>query len=150
MSYPTLYDHASREGIVARVRQVQPTSVRRWGVMAPELLLPHLAGGIRRALEKPATGPVPGPLLGLIKRWLLIHQLPWPKAKIQSPPNSFRVPPTTWKQDQETVVSLIQAFVTTDADKLTQLHPTFGRMTARDWGVLQYRHLDHHLRQFSA
>jgi hypothetical protein len=27
-------------------------------------------------------------------------------------------------------------------------HPAFGRMSHRAWGVLGYRHLDHHFRQF--
>lgn len=29
-------------------------------------------------------------------------------------------------------------------------HPAFGRLTRRAWGVLIYRHMDHHLRQFGA
>ncbi len=27
-------------------------------------------------------------------------------------------------------------------------HPFFGEMTAEEWGIMSYRHLDHHLRQF--
>ena len=27
-------------------------------------------------------------------------------------------------------------------------HPIFGKMTEEEWGVLQYKHLDHHLKQF--
>ena len=27
-------------------------------------------------------------------------------------------------------------------------HPAFGALTHKDWGVLAYRHTDHHLRQF--
>jgi hypothetical protein len=26
----------------------------------------------------------------------------------------------------------------------------FGRMSGAEWGVTQYKHLDHHLRQFGA
>lgn len=28
-------------------------------------------------------------------------------------------------------------------------HPFFGKMTDDEWGILQYKHLDHHLRQFN-
>lgn len=31
---------------------------------------------------------------------------------------------------------------------LGAVHPSFGRMRPKDWDVLQYRHFDHHLRQF--
>ena len=27
-------------------------------------------------------------------------------------------------------------------------HPAFGYFTAQQWGKMQYKHLDHHLRQF--
>jgi hypothetical protein len=27
-------------------------------------------------------------------------------------------------------------------------HPFFGPMTPKQWGILMYKHLDHHLRQF--
>jgi hypothetical protein len=46
------------------------------------------------------------------------------------------------------VFELIERFATTPPEKLGVVHPSFGRMRPRDWDVLQYRHLDHHLRQF--
>lgn len=33
---------------------------------------------------------------------------------------------------------------------LVSTHPLFGSMTARWWGFLHYKHLDHHLKQFNA
>jgi hypothetical protein len=32
----------------------------------------------------------------------------------------------------------------------THPHSFFGRLNAEEWGVLMYKHLDHHLRQFGA
>ena len=29
-------------------------------------------------------------------------------------------------------------------------HPFFGKMTAEEWGILNYKHADHHLQQFGA
>lgn len=34
------------------------------------------------------------------------------------------------------------------ADDLSTRQPAFGRLTRPAWGVLSYRHIDHHLRQF--
>ena len=31
-----------------------------------------------------------------------------------------------------------------------QVHAFFGRLSGAEWGVTQYKHLDHHLRQFGA
>jgi hypothetical protein len=30
------------------------------------------------------------------------------------------------------------------------VHRFFGRLSGAEWGVTQYKHLDHHLRQFGA
>ncbi len=35
-----------------------------------------------------------------------------------------------------------------DAGKLPHKHPLFGKMQPKDWGFLEYKHLDHHLKQF--
>ena len=32
---------------------------------------------------------------------------------------------------------------------LPQKHSLFGNMTEKDWGFLEYKHLDHHLKQFN-
>ncbi len=117
--------------------------------MEPAQLLPHLASGLRMALgERKVDGEPPTGIRALILRYVAIHLLPWPKGKIQSPPGAFSTPSLGWERDRDVVVELIERFAATAADKLAVGHPSFGRMRPRDWDVLQYRHLDHHLRQF--
>ena len=35
-----------------------------------------------------------------------------------------------------------------EIEKKWNPHPIFGAFTHQQWGQLQYKHLDHHLRQF--
>ena len=49
---------------------------------------------------------------------------------------------------REVVVELIERFAAAPPAQFADVHPSFGRMRPGDWDVLQYRHLDHHLRQF--
>jgi len=117
--------------------------------MDPSQLLPHLAGSLRLALgERRLEATPPGPVAGAVLRLLAIHCLPWPKGKLQSPPGSFNTPSLGWERDREVVVELIERFATTPGVELAATHPSFGRMRPRDWDTLQYRHFDHHLRQF--
>jgi hypothetical protein len=62
--------------------------------------------------------------------------------------SAFSTPSLGWERDRQVVFELIERFATTPPEKLGVVHPSFGRMRPRDWDVLQYRHLDHHLRQF--
>lgn len=145
----SLRDPRGRRSILDRLAALTPGHARLWGRMRPEQLLPHLASGLRLALgERKLNGTPPGGVLGAVKRRLAIHILPWPKGKIESPPGAFSTPSLGWEQDRQVVTELIERFAVTPPDKLADIHPSFGRMTGRDWDVLQYRHLDHHLRQF--
>ena len=138
-----------RRSILDRLARLTPEHPRHWGRMEPAQLLPHLATGLRMALgERTLEGPPPGAICGAIFRFLAIYCLPWPKGKIQAPPGAFSTPSLGWERDREVVVELVDRFATASPDTLGASHPMFGRMSPRDWDVLQYRHLDHHLRQF--
>jgi hypothetical protein len=145
----SLRDPAGRRSILDRLAALSPQHPRRWGRMEPVQLLPHLASGLRMALgEQKSEGSPPGLIRGAVWRYLAIHRLPWPEGKIQAPPGTFSTPSLGWERDRQIVRELIERFATAPPDKLGPIHPTFGRMRPRDWDVLQYRHLDHHLRQF--
>jgi hypothetical protein len=117
--------------------------------MEPTQLLPHLACSLRFAIgEQPLTGTPPGRIRGAVMRYLAIHRLPWPEGKIPAPPGAFSTPSAGWEQDRRIVITLIERFAAAGPESLGKAHPSFGPMSPRDWDVLQYRHLDHHLRQF--
>ncbi len=135
--------------ISRRVQRIEPTSQRMWGKMESGQMLSHVADQLRLALRDLPTGPPRGPFRFAPMRFLLIHVLPWPKGRAQGPREAFTTPPASWEDDRRALLDLVGRFGEASADGLAPTHPLFGRMTARDWGVLSYRHLDHHLRQFS-
>jgi hypothetical protein len=145
----SLRDPVGRQSILNRLAALTPQQERRWGKMEPAQLLPHLATVLLMALgERKLEGTPPGRIRGTLLRCLAIYCLPWPKGKIQAPADAFSTPSAGWDRDRQIVVELIERFATTPAARMGVDHPVFGRMRARDWDVLQYRHLDHHLRQF--
>jgi len=144
----SLRDPVGRLSILGRLARLTPKHSRRWGRMEPVQLLPHLASGLRMALGERTVEGSPGRIRGALLRYFALHRLPWPEGRIQSPPGAFSTPSQGWQRDREIVVELIERFAVTPPEQLGAAHPSFGRMRLRDWDVLQYRHLDHHLRQF--
>jgi transposase InsO family protein len=51
--------------------------------------------------------------------------------------------------ERNRLMALLERFAAGGAAVCTDHpHPFFGRMTPQEWGTFEYKHLDHHLRQF--
>ena len=145
----SIQDPTGRRDIVARVEHLSGDSVRQWGKMELPQMLAHTADQLRMAVEDVGMGKVRGPFQFAPMRYLMLHVLPWPKGKAKAPHEALTTAPTHWEEDRATLLELIDRFGTTPPSDLAPVHSLFGRMSALDWDVLSYRHLDHHLRQFS-
>jgi hypothetical protein len=94
---------------------------------------------IPRSLRDPAGRQSILDRLGALTPW---HPRRWGRME------PGQLLPHLAERDRELVAALIERFATAPPGTLGEVHSTFGRMRPRDWDVLQYRHLDHHLRQF--
>ena len=113
---------------------------------APQMLA-HLSDQMRHTLGDARAAPRPGPLRWPILKQLVIHWLPWPKGRVQGPPEAFLTQPTTWDVDLVTFEGLVQRFVLAEDRTDWPEHAFFGHMTYRCWGFFCYRHCDYHLQQ---
>jgi hypothetical protein len=108
----------------------------------------HVSCGLRQGLGELETGPPSGPLSHAPLNWLVIHVVPWPKGKAQSPPEFLSTRPTTWDADVGRLHDLITRFAARGPDAPWPASRVFGHISGRSWGALQHKHLDHHFRQF--
>ena len=63
-------------------------------------------------------------------------------------PELIRRKPGEWTAEVATLREQLNGLVERGAEALAPAHPAFGTLSAKQWGVLVYRHMDHHLRQF--
>jgi hypothetical protein len=146
----SLFDARSREAILGRISRLSPDRAPLWGrFSAPEMVC-HVSAGLRQGLGELQAGSPSGPMSHAPLNWLVIHVLPWPKGKAQSPPEFLTTRPTAWSDDVARLRELIRRFADRGPSADWPASRAFGRISGRSWGVLQYRHLDHHLRQFGA
>jgi hypothetical protein len=146
----SIREDAPRLEIADRVKGLTDANERRWGRMELNQALAHLGDQIRMALGLVPVKGASGPFRFAPMRFAVIHVLPWPKGKARAPDEAFTTRPSGLDADKAALLELIEQFAAADPDTLSPIHPLFGRMTLRDWDVLTYRHLDHHLRQFGA
>ncbi len=143
----TLFDPIHRGRIVERLERLTPQHVPRWGSMTSEQVICHLAKALSLALASECPGQPRGPLSRPPLNWLIMYVLPWPKGKTKAPPELFDFEPGQWARDLAELRSLIDRFGDRSPTDEWPANMVFGRISGRAWGVIQYRHLDHHLSQ---
>ena len=115
---------------------------------APQMVC-HCADQLRVALGDVPAKPTPVSLLqSRLVRQVLIYWLPWPKGKIPTAPEMQATEPDAWEGDLAALRRLVDRFAERRPDGDWPPHPAFGPLPGKEWGVLSYKHLDHHLRQF--
>lgn len=148
----TLLDPVYAKEINTRVASVTPGNQRQWGKMTAGQMMAHCIIGLDNAMgdSKPPRvfiGYILGPL---VKGMALKEGVPF-KKNSPTAPNMKMSADHDLEAEQAKLMTLVNRFVAGGRGGCTtHPHPFFGKLTPDEWGVLMYKHLDHHLRQFSA
>jgi hypothetical protein len=145
----SLFDSNTHQEVLQRIEKLDVNQQPLWGKMDVTQMIRHsqkplqVANG-KLALEKP--NPVMKFIFKLFKT-NMYDDTPWkhnlPTAK------EFVVRDT---EDFQTERNRLLADLNEFEKKSTNLHwpehPVFGKFTTEQWGKLEYKHIDHHLKQF--
>ena len=106
----SLFDPQVRTAILDRISHLTPERKPVWGrFTAPEMVC-HVSCDLRQALGELDAGPPSGRFSRFPLNWLVIHVVPWPKGKGQSPPEFLATRPTTWTADVNRLRGLVERF----------------------------------------
>jgi hypothetical protein len=145
---PTVFDTASRNALVSRIDRLTADSRPAWGRMNVGQVVCHLSQSLRLATGELVCKPRGGLLSWTPLARLVIHKLPFPKGAPTAPELLDTVPAATLEEDRVVLRELLERVGRIGPDAEYPAHPAFGTLRGLDWGVLIYRHFDHHLRQF--
>lgn len=148
----TLFEPARVSEVNSRIRQLHPESQRLWGRMMPEQMMAHCTAGLLMAMGEIRPPRVfIGRLIGsAIKRVALRDEEPM-RRNSPTAPELLVADHRDFAVERERLCGALTHFAAAGPAGCTaHPHPFFGRLTPDEWAVLMYKHLDHHLRQFSA
>ena len=146
----SILNETDRAAITSRVRSLSSSSTRHWGTMDVTGMLKHLHLSALMALgemEVPSGNKRVFQVFPL--KHLLLYVVPFPKGAPTAPklkPESA----ASIEEERAALLELIERIGTGPRDGAGPDHPLFGPLTRREWGVVTYKHADHHLRQFGA
>ena len=143
-------NEGDRSAIVSRMRSLSASSTGRWGTLDVAAMLKHLRLSAQMTLGEL---PVPSANKRVFQvfplKHLIIYVLPFPKGAPTAPELKPDVA-ESFEEERVTLLKLLEQIGTGRLDGVAPAHPLFGPLTWREWGVLTYKHADHHLRQFGA
>lgn len=144
-----LFNPSDVSEMLERIKKLAPGSQRQWGKMNVSQMLAHCnisletAMGLNR-MDRLFIGRIISPFL----KPKVLGEKPFGK---NSPTDKSYIFPANLKFEEErskAIGSLKKFFEGGPSGCTTHPHPFFGRFTPEEWAVFQWKHLDHHLRQF--
>ena len=146
----SILNERDRAEICSRLRLLSISSTRRWGSMEVANMLQHLRLSASMAVgELPVVSVNKRPFQMFPLKHLLLYVLPFPKGA----PTAAELKPSlaaSLEEERTALLELLERIGTGPHEGEAPAHPLFGPMTWREWGVLTYKHANHHLKQFGA
>jgi len=145
----TIFDEATQAELLERLERLNSASERQWGKMTPSQMMEHTARGLEMAVSpEPGKQMMIGKLIGWAFKGGFLSDKPMPKNAPTGPMLVVSDDP-----DLEATRARLGGLIN-DLHKLGEsgtegkIHSFFGPLTGKQWGETQYKHVDHHLRQF--
>lgn len=143
----TLWDDATCRELLTRIGRLTPDTPPRWGRLQCTQMVVHVtdafklyAGDLQcRGKWTPACVPV--------VKHAFIYLVPIPK-NVPTAPELLARTPGSWTDEVARLNRAVASFAQLRTRDDWPPHPIFGRLSRRAYGVLAYKHTDHHLRQF--
>ncbi|RAJ14462.1 DUF1569 domain-containing protein [Olleya aquimaris] len=143
----SLFETEAYNQIKHRLNQFDESSQPTWGKMTVGQMAHHCQVALNIALQKEDYGLKPNWLINFLFKKSMYNDKLWkpnmPTAR------AFKVSQDKdFITEKQVLENLIDAFYQQKDKEDWHDHPSFGKLTKEQWGQMQYKHLDHHLRQF--
>lgn len=145
----SIFNAADNTELQSRIQKLTETTPAEWGQMNAAQMMAHCQAGMNIAFgNTKAYRHWIGVLLGNIAKRRMLkadefdrHMPAHVKLRITNNRN--------FEEEKEKYITLINTARTKGPTSLVKYpHPYFGRFKADEWAQLNWKHLDHHLRQF--
>lgn len=148
----SLFNKQDGEKIIERIATLQSGQKPNWGTMSVEQMLLHCQQPFKVAFEElKLKRSLVAKLFGGIAKKSVMSNKPFKENLPTATEFKTNHLNPQFETEKKNLIACIQKFQSAGPEGITQQpHPFFSKMTGKEWDTLQYKHLDHHLRQFGA
>ena len=147
----SLFSEEAYTEINSRIANLSHAQKPEWGKMSISQMLKHCQLPLKVALgklqlEKPNAMKR---MIFSLFRSSLYNDKPWKKG-LPTAKEYVVSEEMDFDKERTKLLTEIEDFHAKKNQNEWPIHPMFGNFTSVQWGQMQYKHLDHHLRQFGA
>ena len=143
----TLWNVDVQNDVLARIGRLRPDTPPLWGSLSCVQMVVHITDAFALYTGELVCAVKRTPLQYAPLKQLVVYVLPMPKNVPTAAVLKARI-----AEDWPTEVSRLERAVRGFAEQRNRdewpPHPLFGSLSRAAYGVLAYKHTDHHLRQF--
>ncbi len=143
----SLLEKEAFDEIKDRISMLEEHSARQWGKMTPAQMARHCQYPLRIMLGHEDYNLRPNWLVNALFKKSMYNDKPWRK-NLPTVKRFKQTEPADFPTEIAKLNSLIDEIGENRNKESWGDHPAFGKLTNEQWGKMQYKHLDHHLRQF--
>ncbi len=146
----SIFDNNAATAIQLRLSHLTADSKALWGKMNAGQMVLHAQAPLKVAFEEiKLKRNIISFLFGSMAKKQLMKSEPFKKNLPTAPAFNTIKHTVDFNAEKNKLITYIQRFQQAGPSGITQLpHPFFGNMLPNEWDTLQWKHLDHHLRQF--
>lgn len=150
MSQTDIFQEKSRVMLAKRLEALSSESESLWGKMNASQMLAHLNVMFELGLEQ--KHPRPNVLLRFMLQTFVKNKVigdkPYPRGSMTAPEMLIKWQPD-YNNEEKRLASYLASLGNQGKEYFEQrAHPSFGKLSAAEWGTLFYKHIDHHFKQF--
>ncbi|MGB5236182.1 MAG: DUF1569 domain-containing protein [Flavobacteriaceae bacterium] len=145
----SIFDPKAYAEVIYRIDLLTETTTAQWGKMGVAQMLSHCQSPLAVALGRKSLRKS-----NFLMKWLMksfkpamYNDRPWRKG-LATAKEYVVDSERDFNQEKNKLKAIIEDFHQLKTKTEWQPHPSFGHFTPDQWGMMQYKHLDHHLRQF--
>lgn len=145
----SLFEPEALEEVLNRLEKLSPETTPAWGSMDVAQMLKHLKTTLMVTTGEVTmhTPPWHKRVLFRLFKSTLYNDSPW-KKNLPTARELKMTEPEDFETQMKELKATINTFLGISFPDGRRKHPVFGTFTKQQWGQSQYKHFDHHLRQF--
>lgn len=146
----SLFETEGYNDVLNRIEKLNDASKPTWGTMDINQMLKHCQGPLEVGIgKKELTGNI-----GFMKKMVfklfkftMYNDKPW-KPNLPTVSDYVVKNHQDFNSEKKALINIINEFSEMKDNTNWPEHPYFGKFSTEQWGKAQYKHLDHHFRQF--